>query len=65
MQQEHLSWEKAARLVHKMDKQRKKYYEFYTGQTWGDPRNYDLHMDTGTTDLEEAVATICSRYHAL
>ena len=63
MQQEHLSREKATRLVHKMDKRRKKYYEFYTGQSWGEPEYYDICIDTGTTDFEEAVATICSLYN--
>lgn len=65
MQQEHLSHEKAAHLVHKMDKRRKKYYESYTGQIWGDPRYYDFCIDTGVTDFEEAVTTICSLYNSL
>lgn len=65
MQQEHLSREKAAHLVHKMDKRRKKYYESYTGQIWGTPGYYDLCIDTGTTEFEEAVTTICSLYNSL
>lgn len=65
MQQEHLSREKAAHLVRKMDKRRKKYYESYTGQIWGTPGYYDLCIDTGTTEFEEAVTTICSLYNSL
>lgn len=65
MQKEHLTREKATRLVHKMDKQRRKYYQFYTGQAWGDPECYDICIDTGTTGFEEAVATICSLYNYL
>lgn len=65
MQQEHLSGEKATRLVHKMDKRRKRYYESYTGQVWGNPRYYDIYVDTGTTDFEEAVTTICNLYNYL
>ena len=65
MQQEHLSREKATHLVRKMDRRRKKYYESYTGQIWGDPGYYDFCIDTGKTDLEEAVSTICSLYNYL
>lgn len=65
MQQEHLTREKAVHLVRKMDKQRKKYYESYTGQSWGEPDYYDICIDTETTDFEEAVTTICSLYNYL
>lgn len=65
MQQEHLSHEKAAHLVRKMDKRRKKYYESYTGQAWGNPGCYDICIDTGATGFEEAVTTICYLYNCL
>ena len=65
MQQEHLSREKAAHLVRKMDKRRKKYYESYTGQPWGDQGNFDVCIDTGTTPLEDAIRTICDMYITL
>lgn len=65
MRQEHLTREKAARLVRKMDKQRKKYYESYTGLVWGAPDGYDLCIDTGTTDFGMAVSQICTAYYNL
>lgn len=65
MQQENLSRDKAVRLVRKMDKQRKRYYESYTCQVWGDPGYYDICIDTGTTGFEEAAAKICSLYDYL
>lgn len=65
MEQESLSQEKALRLVRKMDKQRKKYYESYTGQVWGDAKNYDLLLDTGSMELEAAAEKICSAYRCL
>ena len=65
MQQENLTREKAARLVRKMDKQRKKYYESYTGLVWGAPDGYDLCIDTGTTDFGIAVDQICTAYYNL
>lgn len=65
MLQENLTREKAARLVRKMDKQRKKYYESYTGLVWGAPDGYDLCIDTGTTDFGIAVDQICTAYYNL
>lgn len=65
MLQENLSREKAVRLVRKMDRQRKKYYQSYTGQIWGDPAYYDLCIDTGTMKLEEATETICQMYRSM
>lgn len=65
MQQEHLAHDKAARLVHRMDQRRKKYYECYTKQVWGSAEGYDLCLDTGTLSLEEAVSRICSLYSRL
>lgn len=65
MQQENLTREKAARLVRKMDKQRKKYYETYTGLVWGAQGGYDLCIDTGTVELDAAADQICAAYRAL
>lgn len=61
-QQEQLSPVKARQLVIRTDKQRKKYYENYTGLIWGDPYHYDLIIDTGETGIDEAVDLIISRY---
>lgn len=65
MQQENLTREKAVRLVRKMDKQRKKYYESYTGLVWGAPDGCDLCIDTGVTDFDAAVGQICAAYSAM
>ena len=62
MQQENLTREKAVRLVRKMDKQRKRYYESYTGLVWGAPDGYDLCIDTGVTEFNAAVDQICAAY---
>lgn len=63
--QENLSPAKARHLVNKMDKQRKKYYEHYAGQTWGHPGNYDMVVDCGQNTIEQAVELIARRYAAL
>lgn len=65
MQQEKLSRDKASRLVRRMDKQRRKYYETYTGKKWGETNQYELCIDTGVTDFEEAVERICAMYSYL
>ena len=65
MAQEKLTREQAVRLIRKMDKQRRKYYESYTGQTWGTEANYDLCINTSLTPPEEAAAHIAARFRAL
>ncbi len=41
-----------------VDKQRKRYYAYYTGQTWGAPQNYDLMINTSHMPLEAAADLI-------
>lgn len=43
------------------DKQRRKYYNYYTGQTWGAAANYDICLHTGNMSIEEASNLI--RFH--
>lgn len=44
--------EKAMRqLVQRLDKERAKYYDFYTGLRWGAKENYDLCLNTAGADL--------------
>ena len=42
----------------KEDVSRQRYYNYYTGRTWGDPLNYDLMINTGKIDLEDAADLI-------
>ncbi|MGN1315850.1 MAG: AAA family ATPase, partial [Acutalibacteraceae bacterium] len=58
MNHENLKLYSAGLLVKKMDKQRKKYYESYTGREWGNPDFYDLYIDTGITGIDDAVSQI-------
>lgn len=62
MAQEKLSHMKAKQLVRKMDLQRKKYYEHYTGTVWGITQSYDLVVNTGEVGIEQAVEIIKARY---
>ena len=65
MEQENLSQAQALRLVRKMDKQRQKYYETYTGHPWGTPGFYDLNLDTSRCTMAEAADQIIARFEAL
>jgi cytidylate kinase len=40
------------------NKNRKRYYAYYTGQIWGDPRNYDFMINTSHISLEMAAEII-------
>ena len=65
MIQENLTLNQASKLVHKMDKQRKKYYESYTGMIWGDPSHYDLCIDTSKYTLDQAAEMIALRFEKM
>ena len=43
----------------KKDKQRKTYYKYYTDKSWGDFREYDVILDSGSLGEEMCVKTIC------
>ncbi|HIX84802.1 MAG TPA: cytidylate kinase-like family protein [Candidatus Megamonas gallistercoris] len=40
------------------DKNRQSYYAYYTGQTWGEPKNYDLMINTSKISLEKSADLI-------
>ena len=65
MAQEKLSREQAIRLIRKMDKQRRKYYESYTDRVWGAQDNYDLCIDTSLLPPADAAQLITARFRAL
>lgn len=49
----------AKAILSKRDKERSKHYYFYTGRTWGDPKNYDLVLDSGKLGIDKCVKLIC------
>lgn len=54
--------EKSAAAIKKeiiaTDKRREKYYNFYTGNRWGDSRNYHICIDTAKIGIDGAVDII-------
>lgn len=49
---------KLVKYIKKVDKDRSKYYEFYTYQKWGDKKNYDLCVNTTNVNMKEIVSVI-------
>ena len=48
----------AVRFLKKMDRRHKKYYEFYTGEKWGKPENYDLCINSANYGIKETMDVI-------
>ena len=58
MEVNNLDHKKAERLLKKIDRQHSKYYNFYTGQKWGDAVNYDICFNSASYGIEESVDII-------
>ena len=48
----------AARFLKKMDRQHRRYYEFYTGEKWGKPENYDLCINSANYGIKKTIDVI-------
>lgn len=57
-EQENFTDKELKRHIQEVDRKRGKYYQFFTGQTWGDKLNYDLCINTSKTSIEEVVSAI-------
>ena len=53
-----LDHKKAVRLLKKLDRQHARYYNYYTGQKWGDAMNYDICFNSASYGIEESVDII-------
>ena len=53
-----LTENKARDLIHKTDKKRASYYNYYTCKKWGDSRSYDLCLNTSKISKEACVDMI-------
>lgn len=47
-----ISEREAKELINKTDKRRKNYYNFYTGQKWGQYENYEMCINSGVLGFE-------------
>ena len=50
---EHLSDHELAKMIKKIDKNRAKYYHYYTGRKWGRHDNYDFCVNTTRVPIKE------------
>ena len=53
-----MDMKQAVRFLKKMDRQHRKYYEFYTGEKWGKPENYDLCINSANYGIKETIDVI-------
>lgn len=53
-----LVYHKSLDELKKEDQKRASYYNYYTGLSWGDPKDYDLVINVGRTGIEGAVKII-------
>lgn len=53
-----ISQNKADSYLNKIDKKRNTYYNYYTGEKWGNSINYDLCLDSGAIGIDRCVELI-------
>ena len=44
--------------IRQIDKKRREYYQYYSGNEWGKPKNYDLCLNSGLIGIEGCVKAI-------
>lgn len=57
-QDEHLTDAQLKKQIALINKNRRKYYEYYTGQKWGAKENYHLCVNTSNREIQELVPAI-------
>lgn len=55
---ENLTDKELRKKIAEVDKQRLRYYEFYSGQTWGNRINYDMCINTTNAKIKETAVVI-------
>ena len=62
-EKQHLIAEKKIKKeIKRIDKNRSRYYEFYTGKKWGDKLSYDLCVNTSSLNIKEIAKTIAKLF---
>lgn len=57
-EEEDLTGKELERRINAVNRRRASYYEYYTGQKWGDRIHYDLCINTSQTNVKEMTAAI-------
>lgn len=58
MEVRNMNLKQAVHFLKKMDRQHRKYYQFYTGEKWGKPENYDLCINSANYGMRETIDMI-------
>ena len=58
MDTDDLSYRAACKLLKKLDRRHRAYYEFYTGRKWGNNASYDLCINSASYGIEGSVQLI-------
>lgn len=59
---EHYTEKQMKRRIKAIDKNRARYYNFYTGLKWGDKSNYDMCINTTDTVIKDIVPIIAKMF---
>lgn len=60
-----LPYEQAVELIKREQRDRKKYYEYYSRKRWGEKESYHMCLDSGKTGQEFCVEIICSLFRRM
>lgn len=52
------SRKKLVKKIKTIDKNRARYYNYYTGEKWGDPLNYDICVNTTNVSIDDIVNSL-------
>ena len=59
---EKLTEKEMKRHILALDKERSKYYEFYTDRRWGDKLNYDICINTSFIEIKKLVPEVAKLF---
>ena len=62
---ENLTEAQMKKRITEIDRNRAKYYAFFSGQKWGARENYDLLVNTSGADIKEMSSALCGYLEAL
>lgn len=62
---ENLTEAQMRKRITEIDRNRAKYYAFFSGQKWGARENYDLLVNTSGADIKEMSSALCGYLEAL
>ncbi len=59
-----MSDKQLSREIKKIDRERSKYYHYYTGQLWGNRSNYDICINTTSVSVKESAEALADMLKA-